>query len=50
MISSGDGDGGGEIVNADRPSAIFYPGQMLDSKKAKAAAKEIDGWQSQTKP
>jgi lipopolysaccharide transport protein LptA/LPS export ABC transporter protein LptC len=50
MISSSDGDGGGEIVNADRPSAIFYPGQMLDSKKAKAAAKEIDGWQSQTKP
>ena len=50
MISSGDGDGGGEIVNANRPSAIFYPGQMRNSKKAKAAAKEIDGWQSQTKP
>ena len=50
MISSSEGDGGGEIVKADRPSAIFYPGQMLDSKKAKAAAKEIDGWQSQTKP
>ena len=50
MISSSDGDGGGEIVKADRPSAIFYPGQMLNSKKAKAAAKEIDGWQSQTTP
>ena len=50
MVSSSEGDGGGEIVKADRPSAIFYPGQMLDSKKAKAAAKEIDGWQSQTKP
>jgi hypothetical protein len=50
MVSSSAGDGGGDIVKADRPSAIFYPGQMLDSKKAKAAAKQIDGWQSQTTP
>jgi len=54
MISSSEGDGGGEIVKADRPSAIFYPGQILGSKKAKAAAsaavKELDGWQARTTP
>ena len=54
MISSSEGDGGGEIIKADRPSAIFYPGQILGSKKAKAAAsaavKELDGWQARTTP
>ena len=51
MISSSDGDGSGQIIKADRPSAIFYPGQMIGSKSKKpAAAVEVDGWQVRTSP
>ena len=39
MISSSEGDGGGEIVKADRPSAIFYPGQMPGLKKGESGCK-----------
>ena len=53
MISSSEGDGGGEIVKADRPSAIFYPGQIWAQerrKKMRGCVKELDGWQVRTSP
>jgi lipopolysaccharide transport protein LptA len=51
MISSSEGDGGGQIVKADRPSAVFYPGEMIGAKKAKpAAATGVDGWQVRSSP
>jgi len=51
MISSSEGDGGGQIIKADRPSAVFYPGEMIGAKKAKpAAATGVDGWQVRSTP
>lgn len=44
MVSSSDGSGGGTVFKADRPSAVFYPGQL---KKSKIQA---DGWQVRTSP
>lgn len=44
MVSSSDSDGNGEIFKAERPSAVFYPGQL---KKSKIQA---DGWQVRTSP
>jgi LPS export ABC transporter protein LptC/lipopolysaccharide transport protein LptA len=43
MVSS-DADGNGQIFKADRPSAIFYPGQIGKSKI------QADGWQVRTSP
>lgn len=48
MISSSGGDGSGDITKAERPSAVFYPGEMM-GKKPKPAAKE-DGWQARATP
>jgi lipopolysaccharide transport protein LptA len=51
MISSSDGDGSGQIVKAERPSAVFYPGEMIGAKKAKPATTTgVDGWQVRTSP
>jgi lipopolysaccharide transport protein LptA/LPS export ABC transporter protein LptC len=50
MISSSGGDGDGQIFSSDRPSAIFYPGQVLGGNKSKPVAKKIDGWQARTAP
>ncbi|RUO98287.1 LPS export ABC transporter periplasmic protein LptC [Hyphomicrobium sp.] len=44
VVSSSDGDGKGTVFKAERPSAIFYPGQL---KKSKIQA---DGWQVRTSP
>ena len=44
MITSSEGDGSGEVVKAERPSAIFYPGQMNKSKV------HADGWQVRSSP
>jgi lipopolysaccharide export system protein LptA len=46
MVSStsSDGDGNGEIFKAERPSAVFYPGQLRKSKI------QADGWQVRTSP
>ena len=49
MISSSDGDGSGQIVKADRPSAVFYPGQ-LTGKKSKPPQSDNGAWQAQTTP
>jgi len=52
MISAGDISSDGKTFKADRPSAVFYPGQF--QKKAKKAAEgvasEIDGWQVRSSP
>ncbi len=44
MTTSSDGAGSGEIIKAERPSAIFYPGQMNKSKI------QADGWSVRTSP
>lgn len=44
VVSSSDGEGGGAVFKAERPSAVFYPGQL---KKSKIQA---DGWQVRTSP
>lgn len=44
MVSSSDGQGGGPVFKADRPSAVFYPGQLRKSKI------QADGWQVRTSP
>jgi lipopolysaccharide export system protein LptA len=44
IVSSSDGDGGGQTFKVERPSAIFYPGQL---KKSKIQA---DGWAVQSPP
>ena len=43
-VSSSDGDGNGDIIKADRPSAVFYPNQLRKSKI------QADGWQVQSAP
>jgi lipopolysaccharide transport protein LptA/LPS export ABC transporter protein LptC len=49
MASSSSDDGDGQIVRAERPSAIFYPGQ-LTGKKGKGAQVSVDGWQVRSSP
>lgn len=44
IITSSEGDGSGEVVKAERPSAIFYPGQINKSKI------QADGWQVRQSP
>lgn len=44
VVSEGDGQGGGQVFKAERPSAVFYPGQL---KKSKVQA---EGWQVRTSP
>ncbi len=45
VVSSSDGDGNSpQIFKAERPSAIFYPGQLGKSKI------HADGWQVRTSP
>jgi lipopolysaccharide transport protein LptA/LPS export ABC transporter protein LptC len=44
VMTSRDGDGNGEVFKAERPSAVFYPGQL---KKSKIQA---DSWQVRTSP
>lgn len=44
VVSSSDGDGNGQVFKAERPSAVFYPGQLKKSKI------EADGWQVRTSP
>lgn len=43
-VSSSDGDGNGQIFKAERPSAVFYPGQLRKSKI------QAEGWQVRTSP
>src|SRR5690606_38639471 len=51
MVSSSNGDGTGQIVKSDRPSAIFYPGQILNSKKVKSGLDAAaEGWQARSQP
>lgn len=44
LMTSREGDGNGEVFKAERPSAVFYPGQL---KKSKIQA---DSWQVRTSP
>nr|WP_045837292.1 LPS export ABC transporter periplasmic protein LptC [Hyphomicrobium sp. 99] len=44
LMTSRDGGGNGEVFKAERPSAVFYPGQL---KKSKIQA---DSWQVRTSP
>ncbi|CAA2137033.1 LPS export ABC transporter periplasmic protein LptC [Hyphomicrobium sp. ghe19] len=44
LMTSRDGDSKGEVFKAERPSAVFYPGQL---KKSKIQA---DSWQVRTSP
>ncbi|MGQ0455449.1 MAG: LptA/OstA family protein [Hyphomicrobium sp.] len=42
-ISSSGADGSGPITNSQRPSAVFYPGEMKAQQQEKAAAKSATG-------
>jgi LPS export ABC transporter protein LptC/lipopolysaccharide transport protein LptA len=44
VVSSSEGDGGGQVYKLDRPSAVFYPNQMRKSKI------QADGWQVKSPP
>jgi hypothetical protein len=44
VVSSSDGDGKSQVFKAERPSAIFYPGQLKKSKI------EAQGWEVRTSP
>lgn len=44
LMTSRNGDANGEVFKAERPSAVFYPGQL---KKSKIQA---DSWQVRTSP
>lgn len=46
MVSAGDVNKNGQIIKADRPSAVFYPGEF--GKKIKGAADAVDGWQARS--
>lgn len=46
MVSAGDVSKSGQIIKADRPSAVFYPGEF--GKKIKGAAEAVDGWQARS--
>ena len=49
MVSASDVSSNGQIIKADRPSAIFYPGQF--GKKVKDAVDgAADGWQVRSPP
>jgi hypothetical protein len=54
MISAGSVSSNGQIIKAERPTAVFYPNQF--GKKAKEKLKEeadkqgIDGWQVRSSP
>jgi lipopolysaccharide transport protein LptA/LPS export ABC transporter protein LptC len=48
MFSASDVNGNGQIIKADRPSAVFYPNQL--GKKSKLEANGIDGWQVRSSP
>lgn len=48
MISAGNVSKDGQIIKADRPSAVFYPGEF--GKKIKGAAEAVDGWQARSSP
>ncbi|HVX37522.1 MAG TPA: LPS export ABC transporter periplasmic protein LptC [Hyphomicrobium sp.] len=48
MVSATDVSSDGQIIKAERPSAIFYPGQF--GKKVKDAVGGIDGWQVRSSP
>jgi len=45
-VSVGDVSNDGQIIKADRPSAVFYPGEF--GKKIKGAAEAVDGWQARS--
>lgn len=45
-ISAGGVSKDGQIIKADRPSAVFYPGEF--GKKIKGAAEAVDGWQARS--
>jgi len=45
-ISGGEISNDGQVIKADRPSAVFYPGEF--GKKIKGAAEAIDGWQARS--
>jgi LPS export ABC transporter protein LptC/lipopolysaccharide transport protein LptA len=46
MVSAGGISNNGQTIKADRPSAVFYPGEF--GKKAKSASEAIDGWQARS--
>lgn len=49
MVSATDVSSNGQIIKADRPSAVFYPGQF--GKKVKdAVGTAADGWQARSSP
>lgn len=48
MVSATDVSSNGQIIKAERPSAIFYPGQF--GKKVKDAVGATDGWQVRSSP
>ena len=50
MISSSDGDGSGQIVRSSRPSAVFYPNQVLGDHKKKHGSDDASGWSAKTSP
>lgn len=51
MVSSSDGDGDGQIVRSNRPSAVFYPSEMkTQGTKNKNRRKDADGWQARSQP
>jgi len=53
-ISAGDVSSNGQIIKAERPSAVFYPNQFGKKAKEKieeeAAKQGIDGWQVRSSP
>lgn len=50
MVSASDVSSNGQVIKADRPTAVFYPNQL--GKKAKETAEKsgIDGWQVRSSP
>lgn len=48
MVSASDVSNTGQVIKADRPSAIFYPGQF--GKKVKGETDGTDGWQARSPP
>ncbi|HVZ03309.1 LPS export ABC transporter periplasmic protein LptC [Hyphomicrobium sp.] len=50
MVSASGISSNGQMIKADRPTAVFYPNQL--GKKAKEAAEKsgIDGWQVRSSP
>jgi hypothetical protein len=48
MVSASDVTSDGKVIKAERPSAIFYPGQF--GKKIKGETGGVDGWQVRSSP